>query len=93
MQMTTEQFDLIKKQFTTLKDRSPFYAKKFEGIDLADVQTQKDFEQLPILRKGRPAQRLSSGAAGRARRRGGAHPFVFGHHGHARSSFPTRSRT
>ena len=51
MQMTTEQFDLIKKQFTTLKDRSPFYAKKFEGIDLADVQTQKDFEKLPFSEK------------------------------------------
>ena len=36
MQLTDEQFNLIKEQFKTLKDRSPFYAKKFEDIDLSD---------------------------------------------------------
>lgn len=51
MELTTEQFDLIKEEFKTLKDRSPFYAKKFEGIDLSDVQTQEDFEKLPFFRK------------------------------------------
>ena len=29
MQLTDEQFSLLKDQFRTLKDRSPFYAKKF----------------------------------------------------------------
>ena len=43
MELTKEQFDLIKEEFKTLKDRSPFYAKKFEGIDLSDVQTHADF--------------------------------------------------
>ena len=51
MQLTDEQFSLLKDQFRTLKDRSPFYAKKFEGIDLADVQTQADFEKLPFSEK------------------------------------------
>lgn len=51
MQLTDEQFNLIKEQFKTLKDRSPFYAKKFEGIDLSDVQTQADFEKLPFSEK------------------------------------------
>jgi len=51
MEFTTEQFDLIKEEFKTLKDRSPFYAKKFEGIDLSDVQTQEDFEKLPFSEK------------------------------------------
>ena len=37
--------------YTHLKDRSPFYAKKFEGIDLSDVQTQADFEALPFSEK------------------------------------------
>ena len=46
MQLTDEQFNLIKEQFKTLKDRSPFYAKKFEDIDLSDVQTQADFAKL-----------------------------------------------
>ena len=51
MQLTDEQFNLIKEQFKTLKNRSPFYAKKFEDIDLSDVQTQADFEKLPFSEK------------------------------------------
>ncbi len=51
MQMKPEQLELIKNQFETLKDRSPFYARKFEGIDLSDVQTQADFEKLPFSEK------------------------------------------
>lgn len=51
MELTDEQFGLIKEQFKTLKDRSPFYAKKFAGIDLSDVQTQADFEKLPFSEK------------------------------------------
>lgn len=51
MQMTDEQLDLIKTQFRTLKDRSAFYAKKFEGIDIADVSSQADFEKLPFSEK------------------------------------------
>ena len=52
MQLNDAQFDLIKKQFKDLKDRSPFYAKKFEGIDLGDIKTQADFEKLPFTDKG-----------------------------------------
>lgn len=51
MELNEEQFAVLKEQFKTLKDRSPFYAKKFEGIDLADVQTQADFEALPFSEK------------------------------------------
>lgn len=51
MEMMPEQLELIKEQFKTLKDRSPFYAKKFEGIDITDVQSQKDFEKLPFSEK------------------------------------------
>lgn len=51
MQMTDEQLDLIKNQFRTLKDRSAFYAKKFEGIDITDVSSQADFEKLPFSEK------------------------------------------
>lgn len=51
MEMTPEQLAAIKKQFVDLKDRSPFYAKKFEGIDLSDIQTQADFEKLPFSEK------------------------------------------
>ena len=51
MQMTDEQLSLIKQEFATLKERSPFYARKFEGIDLADIRTQADFEKLPFSEK------------------------------------------
>ena len=51
MQMKPEQLELIKEQFKTLKDRSTFYAKKFEGIDLSDVRTQEDFQKLPFSEK------------------------------------------
>ena len=51
MQMTDEQLFFIKQEFATLKERSPFYARKFEGIDLADIQTQADFEKLPFSEK------------------------------------------
>lgn len=51
MQMTPEQLKLITDQFKTLKERSPFYAKKFADIDISDVRTQKDFEKLPFSEK------------------------------------------
>ncbi len=51
MKMTPEQLAMIQGEFKTLKARSPFYAKKFEGIDLADVKTQADFEKLPFSEK------------------------------------------
>ena len=51
MQFAAEQFDLLKKQLNGLKERSSFYARKFEGIDMADVQTQADFEKLPFSEK------------------------------------------
>lgn len=51
MELKEEQFAVLKEQFKTLKERSPFYAKKFEGIDLAEVRTQADFESLPFSEK------------------------------------------
>ena len=51
MRLTDTQFDLLKKEFATLKDRSAFYANKFADIDLTDVQTQDDFERLPFSEK------------------------------------------
>ncbi|MDO4289599.1 MAG: phenylacetate--CoA ligase [Eggerthellaceae bacterium] len=51
MQMKPEQLAMLQKQFATLKERSPFYAKKFEGIDITDVRSQADFERLPFSEK------------------------------------------
>ena len=51
MEMQPAQLEAIKKQLKGLKERSAFYAKKFEGIDLDDIQTQADFEKLPFSEK------------------------------------------
>lgn len=51
MNMSDEQLSLLKGQFQTLKERSAFYAQIFEGIDIADVQSQADFEKLPFSEK------------------------------------------
>lgn len=51
MKMTEEQLLLIKQQFDNLKENSVFYAQKFEGIDLSQVQSQEDFEKLPFSEK------------------------------------------
>ena len=51
MQMKPEQLELIREQLRTIKERSSFYAKKYEGIDVADVDAQADFEQLPFSEK------------------------------------------
>ena len=52
MQMQPAQLEEITKELATLKERSPFYAKRFEGIDLGDIKTQADFEKLPFTDKG-----------------------------------------
>lgn len=52
MKMSPEQFQMVQNQFATLKEHSPFYAKKFADIDLADIKTQADFEKLPFTDKG-----------------------------------------
>ena len=51
MQMSPQQFQMITNQFATLKERSAFYAKKFDGIDLGDIKSQADFEKLPFTEK------------------------------------------
>ena len=52
MNMQPQQLEMILKQLETLKERSPFYKKKFAGIDLGDVKSQADFEKLPFTDKG-----------------------------------------
>ena len=51
MEMKPEQLAAIRERFKTLKGRSLFYAKKYADVDLADVRTQADFEQLPFTEK------------------------------------------
>ncbi len=51
MELSKEQFQLIQGQFSTLQQRSRFYAEKFEGIDLGDVTSQDVFERLPFSEK------------------------------------------
>ena len=51
MHMKPEQLELIREQLRTIKDRSQFDAKKFDGLDVADVASQADFERLPFSEK------------------------------------------
>ena len=52
MRMNEYQKEMILNELATIKEHSPFYAKKFEGIDVAAVRTQEDFEKLPFTDKG-----------------------------------------
>ena len=40
--MTNAQLDLIKNEFKTLKERSPFYATKFACLNLNRLSSIKD---------------------------------------------------
>jgi len=51
MHMKAETLALIKDQLATIKDKSPFYAAKYADLDPTDVNTQLDFEQLPLTTK------------------------------------------
>lgn len=51
MEMTKEQLELIANQLATIKERSPFYAKKFEGIDVADVRTPGRLRKAALFRE------------------------------------------
>ena len=48
MQLTNDQFALIKQQFATLKERSAFYAAKFEGIDLSSLDRMPESTVLAV---------------------------------------------
>ena len=51
MKMKPFQLDAILKELATIQERSPFYAKKFAGIDMSTIRTQEDFEKLPFSEK------------------------------------------
>lgn len=51
MELSEQQFAQMTEEFKTLKERSPFYAKKFADVDLSAVKTQSDFEALPFTEK------------------------------------------
>ena len=52
MKMTETQFNLIKAQLKKLTAQPCFYQKKLEGINIDQIQSQEDFEQLPFTWKG-----------------------------------------
>ncbi|MCL1811280.1 MAG: phenylacetate--CoA ligase [Methanomassiliicoccaceae archaeon] len=49
--MNDYQTEKITGILSTIKEKSPFYGKKFEKIDLSKVRTQEDFEKLPFTDK------------------------------------------
>ena len=52
MRMNEEQLELVKGLLSTIKDRSPFYRKKFKDIDVTKITDQASFESLPFTDKG-----------------------------------------
>ncbi len=52
MRMNGYQKENIFRLLSTIKEKSPFYAKKFEGIDVESISTQEEFETLPFTDKG-----------------------------------------
>ena len=51
MKMKPAQLDMILKELATIKERSPFYAKKFADVDMASITDQESFERLPFSEK------------------------------------------
>lgn len=48
---TQQQLETITGLLGGIADRSPFYRKKFEGIDLGAITSWDDFEKLPLTEK------------------------------------------
>jgi len=51
MKITESQFQLLQNMLAKVAVDSPFYRKKFAGIDLAGIRSQEDFEKLPFTNK------------------------------------------
>ena len=51
MYMKEESLTQIRTLLATIKDKSPFYARKYAEFDPSDVNTQTDFERLPLTTK------------------------------------------
>ena len=49
--MTPEQFEMIKKKLSDIKEKSPFYREKYKDIDLSKIQSMEDFKDLPLTDK------------------------------------------
>ena len=49
--MTPEQFEMIKKKLSDIKEKSPFYREKYKDIDLSKIKTMEDFKGLPLTDK------------------------------------------
>jgi phenylacetate-CoA ligase len=49
--MRPETFEQVKQVLATIKEKSPFYAQKYQGLDPRDVKTLEDFQKLPLTTK------------------------------------------
>ncbi|MDR3307747.1 MAG: phenylacetate--CoA ligase [Coriobacteriales bacterium] len=51
MHMSPQTLEQVRTLLATIKDSSPFYARKFAALDPRDVHTLEDFRQLPFTTK------------------------------------------
>ena len=49
--MTPEQFEMIKRKLSDIKEKSPFYREKYKDIDVSRIQNMEDFKDLPLTDK------------------------------------------
>ncbi|NPD31833.1 phenylacetate--CoA ligase [Eggerthellaceae bacterium zg-997] len=63
MTMTPAQWEAISASLATLKERSPFYARKFGDIDLAEITSPAQFSGLPFTDKADLRQAYPLGLA------------------------------
>ncbi len=52
MRMNEEQLGLARELLSAIKEKSPFYRKKFADIDMTSITDQASFESLPFTDKG-----------------------------------------
>ena len=83
MQLTDEQFNLIKEQFKTLKDRSALLCEEVRGHRFVRRANPGRLREVALFGEGRLTRSLSVGNSSRTRRGSCAHPQLFGHDGHA----------
>ena len=50
--MNEQTLALIKKNIRNAMENGTFYAKRFAGINVEDIQTEEDFRKLPFTDKG-----------------------------------------
>lgn len=50
-ELNEKQLEILKEKLGTIREKSPFYSKKYEGLDL-HIESYEDFKNIPFTEKG-----------------------------------------